>query len=175
MHAIVCVLFTRVCIIVAGLQDNFAIIAGIIFAVHPIHSEAVSKFSRKKKTKQMSSKYWDSCTHHRIWYGMRCALVSIATDADADADSDSDANANVKASGFGLFVTNDLSSICCGLPMYTAAPIHLRAFNNSFEHPIAFKLCSSMTFHLIQLDPISSVFSSLNSTFFFLGNFFFLP
>ncbi|XP_031633037.1 protein O-mannosyl-transferase TMTC1-like isoform X2 [Contarinia nasturtii] len=42
MHAIVCVLFTRVCIIVAGLQDNFAIIAGIIFAIHPIHTEAVT-------------------------------------------------------------------------------------------------------------------------------------
>lgn len=42
MHAIVCVLFTRVCIIVAGLQDNFAIIAGILFAVHPVHTEAVS-------------------------------------------------------------------------------------------------------------------------------------
>lgn len=42
MHAIVCVLFTRVCIIVAGLQDNFAIIAGALFAIHPIHSEAVS-------------------------------------------------------------------------------------------------------------------------------------
>lgn len=42
MHAIVCVLFTRVCIIVAGLKNNFAIIAGIMFAVHPIHTEAVS-------------------------------------------------------------------------------------------------------------------------------------
>lgn len=43
MHAIVCVLFTRVCIIVAGLKNNFAIIAGILFAVHPIHTEAVSE------------------------------------------------------------------------------------------------------------------------------------
>lgn len=43
LHAIVCVLFTRVCIIVAGLQDRFAVIAGIIFAVHPIHTEAVSR------------------------------------------------------------------------------------------------------------------------------------
>lgn len=42
LHAIVCVLFTRVCIIVAGLQDNFAVLAGILFAVHPIHTEAVS-------------------------------------------------------------------------------------------------------------------------------------
>lgn len=42
MHSIVCILFTRVCIIVAGLRDNFAIIAGILFAVHPIHTEAVS-------------------------------------------------------------------------------------------------------------------------------------
>lgn len=62
MHAIVCVLFTRVCIIVAGLQDNFAIIAGIIFAVHPIHSEAVSTiFEAMSSTKYESY----SCIRYR--------------------------------------------------------------------------------------------------------------
>lgn len=42
MHTIVCILFTRVCHIVAGLRDNFAFAAGLLFAVHPIHTEAVS-------------------------------------------------------------------------------------------------------------------------------------
>lgn len=42
LHAAVCILFTRVCIVVAGLRKNFAAIAGILFAVHPIHTEAVS-------------------------------------------------------------------------------------------------------------------------------------
>lgn len=50
MHAIVCVLFTRVCIIVAGLKNNFAIIAGILFAVHPIHTEAVSVHMRHTRS-----------------------------------------------------------------------------------------------------------------------------
>ena len=42
LHAAVCMLFTRVCITVAGLKRNFAAMAGVLFAVHPIHTEAVS-------------------------------------------------------------------------------------------------------------------------------------
>lgn len=42
LHAAACVLFTRVCTVVAGLRRNFAVIAGILFAVHPVHTEAVS-------------------------------------------------------------------------------------------------------------------------------------
>uniref|UniRef100_A0A182FV67 Uncharacterized protein n=1 Tax=Anopheles albimanus TaxID=7167 RepID=A0A182FV67_ANOAL len=40
LHAAATVLFTRVCLTVAGLRRNFAILAGILFAVHPIHTEA---------------------------------------------------------------------------------------------------------------------------------------
>lgn len=43
LHAIVCILFTRISFCVAGLRRQFAFIAGTIFALHPIHSEAVSK------------------------------------------------------------------------------------------------------------------------------------
>lgn len=43
MHATVCVLFTNLCINVAGLQKMFGVIAGIVFAAHPIHTEAVSE------------------------------------------------------------------------------------------------------------------------------------
>lgn len=42
MHAVVCVLFTETCISVAGLHKVFGVIAGIVFAIHPIHTEAVS-------------------------------------------------------------------------------------------------------------------------------------
>lgn len=42
LHAVVCILFTRICFCVAGLQRQFAFVAGAIFATHPIHSEAVS-------------------------------------------------------------------------------------------------------------------------------------
>lgn len=42
LHTIASVLFTRVCTVVAGLRRNFATLAGVLFAVHPIHTEAVS-------------------------------------------------------------------------------------------------------------------------------------
>lgn len=42
LHAAACVLFTRVCTTIAGLRKNFAVFAGVLFAVHPIHTEAVS-------------------------------------------------------------------------------------------------------------------------------------
>ncbi|XP_062559276.1 protein O-mannosyl-transferase TMTC1-like [Armigeres subalbatus] len=42
LHASACVLFTRVCTTIAGLRKNFALFAGVLFAVHPIHTEAVT-------------------------------------------------------------------------------------------------------------------------------------
>ncbi|XP_059608206.1 protein O-mannosyl-transferase TMTC1-like [Phlebotomus argentipes] len=42
LHAFVCVLFSRVCFVVAHLERNFATMAGILFALHPIHTEAVT-------------------------------------------------------------------------------------------------------------------------------------
>ncbi|XP_074034242.1 protein O-mannosyl-transferase TMTC1, partial [Leptinotarsa decemlineata] len=42
LHAIACILFTRVCLCVAHLKPPFATIAGLLFAVHPIHTEAVT-------------------------------------------------------------------------------------------------------------------------------------
>ncbi|EDS42738.1 conserved hypothetical protein [Culex quinquefasciatus] len=41
LHAAACVLFTRVCSTIAGLRKNFAVFAGVLFAVHPIHTEAL--------------------------------------------------------------------------------------------------------------------------------------
>ena len=46
LHAAACILFTRVCSVVAGLRRNFAAAAGIMFAVHPIHTEAVSTLKK---------------------------------------------------------------------------------------------------------------------------------
>ncbi|CAH0553070.1 unnamed protein product [Brassicogethes aeneus] len=43
LHAAACVLFARVCICVAGLKPPFATLAALLFAAHPIHTEAVSK------------------------------------------------------------------------------------------------------------------------------------
>jgi hypothetical protein len=43
LHVAASLLFTRVCLAVAGLQPNFAGAAGVLFAAHPIHTEAVSK------------------------------------------------------------------------------------------------------------------------------------
>ena len=45
LHASACVLFTRVCLCVAGLKPPFAALAGLLFAAHPIHTEAVSFIS----------------------------------------------------------------------------------------------------------------------------------
>uniref|UniRef100_A0A182XA44 Uncharacterized protein n=1 Tax=Anopheles quadriannulatus TaxID=34691 RepID=A0A182XA44_ANOQN len=48
LHAAATVLFTRVCLTVAGLRQNFAILAGVLFAVHPIHTEAERKNNNRK-------------------------------------------------------------------------------------------------------------------------------
>jgi hypothetical protein len=42
LHAAASLLFTRVCLAVAGLTPHFAATAGALFAAHPIHTEAVS-------------------------------------------------------------------------------------------------------------------------------------
>lgn len=42
LHALACVLFTRVCVYIAGLKQPFATAAGLMFATHPVHTEAVS-------------------------------------------------------------------------------------------------------------------------------------
>nr|CAI5822627.1 unnamed protein product [Callosobruchus analis] len=42
LHTGACMLFTRVCLHVAGLKTPFAALAGLLFAVHPIHTEAVT-------------------------------------------------------------------------------------------------------------------------------------
>ncbi|XP_039295218.1 protein O-mannosyl-transferase TMTC1 isoform X2 [Nilaparvata lugens] len=42
LHAACCMLFTRLALNVAKLQTRFAVAAGLIFAAHPVHTEAVS-------------------------------------------------------------------------------------------------------------------------------------
>ncbi|KAH0815044.1 hypothetical protein GEV33_007747 [Tenebrio molitor] len=42
LHAAACILFTRVCLSIAGLKPPFATLAGLLFAAHPIHTEAVT-------------------------------------------------------------------------------------------------------------------------------------
>ena len=39
LHSLSSILFTRICSNVAGFKPNFSLIAGILFAVHPIHVE----------------------------------------------------------------------------------------------------------------------------------------
>lgn len=42
LHLLASLLFTRVCVSVAGLRSGFATLAGLLFAAHPIHTEAVT-------------------------------------------------------------------------------------------------------------------------------------
>ncbi|XP_054260145.1 protein O-mannosyl-transferase TMTC1-like [Macrosteles quadrilineatus] len=42
LHAVSCALLTRVALVVAGLDARFATVAGLLFAVHPVHTEAVA-------------------------------------------------------------------------------------------------------------------------------------
>ena len=46
LHAVVCVLFLRVCRLF--LDTNSSLVAALLFAVHPIHTEAVSSHSLHK-------------------------------------------------------------------------------------------------------------------------------
>ena len=57
LHAAASLLFTRVCLAVAGLQPNFAGAAGVLFAAHPIHTEAVSVIHRHILAMQYHSVY----------------------------------------------------------------------------------------------------------------------
>lgn len=41
LHSVSSVLFTRICTNIVGFKIKFALIAGILFAIHPIHTEAV--------------------------------------------------------------------------------------------------------------------------------------
>ncbi|KAI4487238.1 hypothetical protein M0804_005387 [Polistes exclamans] len=41
LHAAACVLVTRVSLTVASLRPGFAALTGLLFAAHPIHTEAV--------------------------------------------------------------------------------------------------------------------------------------
>lgn len=50
LHAAACILVTRVSLVVAALRPGFAALAGLLFAAHPVHTEAVSdETSRKEK------------------------------------------------------------------------------------------------------------------------------
>ncbi|XP_076301294.1 protein O-mannosyl-transferase TMTC1-like isoform X2 [Lasioglossum baleicum] len=42
LHAIACVLVTRVSLVVAALRPGFAALTGLLFAAHPVHTEAVT-------------------------------------------------------------------------------------------------------------------------------------
>ncbi|XP_050544980.1 protein O-mannosyl-transferase TMTC1-like [Daktulosphaira vitifoliae] len=42
LHGLCSVLFARLCIAVAGLQYKYGVLAGVVFAIHPIHTEAVT-------------------------------------------------------------------------------------------------------------------------------------
>ncbi|CAG9861780.1 unnamed protein product, partial [Phyllotreta striolata] len=42
LHASASVLFTKLCVNVANLERSFSTIAGLIFAIHPVHTEAVT-------------------------------------------------------------------------------------------------------------------------------------
>ncbi|XP_018311479.1 transmembrane and TPR repeat-containing protein 1 [Mycetomoellerius zeteki] len=42
LHAAACILVTRVSLVVAALRPGFAALAGLLFAAHPVHTEAVT-------------------------------------------------------------------------------------------------------------------------------------
>lgn len=42
LHATACILVTRVSLVVAALRPGFAALTGLLFAAHPVHTEAVS-------------------------------------------------------------------------------------------------------------------------------------
>ena len=46
LHGLVCLLYTFMCDVVAFKSNVLAFIAGILFATHPVHTEAVSKVFR---------------------------------------------------------------------------------------------------------------------------------
>lgn len=59
LHSITSTLFVRTCLEVARLEAPFATVAGLLFAVHPVHTEAVSfpnTFIALKQNRNKTSK-----------------------------------------------------------------------------------------------------------------------
>ena len=59
LHAAACILVTRVSLVVAALRPGFAALTGLLFAAHPVHTEAVSDKFRDipRKMKLHFAKY----------------------------------------------------------------------------------------------------------------------
>jgi hypothetical protein len=56
LHAAACILVTRVSLVVAALRPGFAAIAGLLFAAHPVHTEAVSDIASRKQRRALSQR-----------------------------------------------------------------------------------------------------------------------
>lgn len=55
LHAVCSGLFTRIAFVIAGLQIQFAALAGAMFASHPIHTEAVCIYFLPHRREQIKS------------------------------------------------------------------------------------------------------------------------
>ncbi|KAJ4440882.1 hypothetical protein ANN_10729 [Periplaneta americana] len=90
LHATASLLFTRVCLAVAGLQPNFAGAAGLLFAAHPIHTEAVTIF--KSNNENLESMFATDGTGRDIFRAclsmkiMMILLICLRFDDPADRE-----------------------------------------------------------------------------------------
>ena len=75
LHAAASLLFTRVCLAIAGLQPNFAGAAGVLFAAHPIHTEAVSVIAQTYFGYAISFRVRNTCRS----VCFQCVYVRVGT------------------------------------------------------------------------------------------------
>ncbi|XP_061706739.1 protein O-mannosyl-transferase TMTC1-like [Cydia pomonella] len=77
LHAICCALVTRTCLTVARLQRPFALLAALLFAVHPVHTEAVTGVVGRADVLACILFLGSLLLYHRPSTNKKCVWLSI--------------------------------------------------------------------------------------------------
>ncbi|CAG4987839.1 unnamed protein product [Parnassius apollo] len=77
LHAVCCALVTRTCITIARLQRPFAALAALLFAVHPIHTEAVAGVVGRADVMACVFFLLSLLVYQRPTSGKKCVWLSV--------------------------------------------------------------------------------------------------
>ncbi|XP_047989532.1 protein O-mannosyl-transferase TMTC1-like [Leguminivora glycinivorella] len=77
LHAICCALVARACVTVARLQRPFALLAALLFAVHPVHTEAVAGIVGRADVLACILFLSSLLLYHRPAKNKKCVWLSI--------------------------------------------------------------------------------------------------
>ncbi|CAG5019427.1 unnamed protein product [Parnassius apollo] len=81
LHAACCALVTRACITIARLQRPFAALAALLFAVHPVHTEAVAGVVGRADVLACIFFLLSLLVYHRSTSSKKCVWLSVVLGA----------------------------------------------------------------------------------------------